>query len=86
MKGSQAHYDKRQKSRAPMRGQHFIVSDIQNLLWKEKAKSTSGWPLDKAACEIHDWSGQNKCWTNTPLPTSAIFSGKASCALGIMHA
>lgn len=69
-----------------MKGQNFIVRDTQNLLWKEKSKRTSDWPLHKAACEIHDWSGQNKCWTNTLLPTSAIFSGKASCALDIMHA
>lgn len=61
-----------------MRGQHLIVSDTQNLQWKEKAESTSGWPLDKAACEIHD-SGQDRT-------TPAIFSGMASCALGIMHA
>lgn len=59
MKGSHTHYDKRQKSQAPMRGQHFIVSDIQNLVWKEKAKRTSDWPLDKAACEIHD-CGQDR--------------------------
>lgn len=43
----------------PMKETNFIISDTQNLQWKEKAKSTSGWPLDKAASEIHD-CGQDR--------------------------
>lgn len=42
-----------------MRGQNFVVSDTQNLLWKEKSRRTSDWLLDKAACETHD-CGQDR--------------------------